>query len=171
MKPIMMQKEDPRAKDESTDEVVEESNQEPELPDAALKLIAGAKAILFSDEMVEGFKKVISSAKDFSTGASMMCFSLMSKAQDNLDLDLPPDILYGDGGVSDNLLDAIYAYGQQVGVEEASDQQSYIAAMDMVEDFGMQLESGVNQAEQNPMQQAPQNQPKAQNQGAPIMMG
>lgn len=170
MKPIMMQKEDNQKPDDDMDEVVEENDQEPQLPDAALKLIAGAKAILFSDEMVDGFKKIVSNARDFSTGASMMCFSLMSKAQDKLDLDLPPDILYGDGGVSDNLLDAIYAYGQQVGIEEASDQQSYIAAMDMVEDFGMQLDGGTEGASQQPEGQLIPKQ-QAQKQSAPIMMG
>lgn len=157
MKPVMSQQESTQE-----EEMVEESNQEPELPDDAMKIVSGAKAILFSDEMAEKFQQIADKAKDFATAASMVCFSLISKAQESLQLDLEPELLYADGGVADYLMDAIYGYGQQIGIEEASDQQSYIQAMDMVEDLGMKMQQGAQMQEQ---------QPQAAPQGAPVMMG
>ena len=158
MKPVMMQQDQEPEEDQS---MAEESSQEPELPYDAMKIVSGAKAILFSDEMAENFQQMVGKAKDFATAASMVCFSLISKAQDSLQLDLPPDLLYGDGGVSDHLMDAIYGYGQQLGIEEASDQQSYIQAMDMVEDLGMRMEQGAGMPAKN----------QGAKSGAPIMMG
>lgn len=106
------------------------------LPPEAIELVNGAKAVLFDDRFKPTFKQAVESAADFASAAAVLVMGLIERAQQKLGVELPPEILYADGGVADYLMDAVFAYGQGVQVEEAADAAAYAKALDMVEEMG-----------------------------------
>lgn len=146
MKPVMAQKQPP-ADAVPPDETVGLPQQDAppagaELPAAAQKLVHGAMAILWDDRFVPVMRKAVESAADFAAAAALIVFGLIERAQRHMKIELPHDVLWANGGVGDHLMAAVFKYGEEVGIPEATDQATYSKAMDMVEDMGSAAEGG-----------------------------
>ena len=145
MKPVMMaQDEAPQGREAPMQEDQGES-EAMELPDDAMDLVNGIKAVLFDDGFVPAMEQAVAGAADFASAAALLCLSLIERGQKEMGTKFADNILYERGGVMDYVLTAIYAYGQGVKIPEASDQASYEKAAETVIQMAQQAVGGQSQ--------------------------
>lgn len=121
-----------------------EQNMPPEIKD----VVMAAQTALYDEEFDAVFQKSVAETNSFSAAAAIMCANLLEQAQEYLKVQLTPEQLYADKMASDYVMDAIYEMGQRYGIEEATNQESYNAALDLVEQQGMEAANAPQEPQQ-----------------------
>lgn len=112
----------------------------------------------------------IQHAGDLVKGAASFVFQQITEAEKRFG-DVPDDMLYADGGLSDLVMALVFRIAEDAGIEGADDQATYAAALDEVDNLaGFTDEQELPAEEQMPgeeMQPQEQQAPR----GRPLMAG
>lgn len=112
----------------------------------------------------------IQHAGDLVKGAASFVFQQITEAEKRIG-DIPDELLYADGGLSDLVMALVFRIAEDAGIEGADDQATYAAALDEVDNLaGFTDEQELPAEEQMPgeeMQPQEQQAPR----GRPLMAG
>lgn len=123
---------------------------DPSVPEPAQALIRVCRKVMLSEKGEAALMQTLQGAKSLPHAASMVVFSLIQRGLESTGA-IPPEIVFADGGVTDYLMDLLFALAQQNEIPGAVDeegQENYIAAMDLVDEFAGQLMTAENGMEE-----------------------
>jgi hypothetical protein len=105
-----------------------------DMPQEAADFVETVRNAMAEDEAQEAIVGLLEQAKDIPTVAAMLCLDTIKEAGGS---SLSPDLLYGDGVVSDYVMDIIFAVAQRhelPGFDGDEGRENYMAAMDIVDE-------------------------------------
>lgn len=137
-------------------------------PPEAKKAADAVIKVVTSDE--GKVAEYIQHAGDLVKGAASFVFQQITEAEKRIG-DIPDELLYADGGLSDLVMALVFRIAEDAGIEGADDQATYAAALDEVDNLaGFTDEQELPAEEQMPgeeMQPQEQQAPR----GRPLMAG
>jgi hypothetical protein len=111
----------------------------------------------------------IESAGDIMKGAASFVFQQITEAEKRV-ADIPDELLYADGGLSDLVMALVFRIAEDAGIEGADDPATYAAALDEVDRLAGFTEGEAPAAEAPPEgPEVPEEQPPQR--GRPLMAG
>ena len=130
--------------------------------DAVIKVVTSDEGKVAED---------IQHAGDLVKGAASFVFQQITEAEKRFG-DVPDDMLYADGGLSDLVMALVFRIAEDAGIEGADDQATYAAALDEVDSLagfseGDEQEPPAEEAMPDEEMQEPQEQQAPQ--GRPLM--
>lgn len=123
------------------------------------QFVTKIRQLIAADEFQPVIEKALGSAQDLASAAALLASNIVTKIAGTTDL--PDEQLWGDDGLADYALDAIFAYAQSLGLPGADDPEQAQKAEDVVRQNLQGEQPGPAQA---PEQMPPQG-------GRPLMAG
>lgn len=147
-------------------------------PQAREMIVMGRRALV-DPKAGDAMMQMLGNAKSIAHAAALIVFKLIDRAEDDVG-DVDPEEIYGDQGVGEYLMDAVFALAQQDEVPGADDQAQFSEALDLLEEFASGV-FGLTNEQGDPNAAAPEGEqpapaaaaagPGAQAQPQPILMG
>lgn len=102
-------------------------------PPEAQKAAQMIEKVIMSDKGANAVK-FVQSAGDIIRGAGQFIFQQITQAEKRVG-DIPDELLYADGGLSDLMLAMLWKLLEDAGVEGADNQEAYEATLDLIDEL------------------------------------
>lgn len=133
-------------------------------PDEAKQAADMVIKVIQSDE--QKVAEYIQHAGDLVKGAASFVFQQITEAEKRV-ADIPDELLYADGGLSDLVMALVFRIAEDAGIEGADDPATYSAALDEVDNLAG-FNEGAGLTEEAPPEEAAEPQAPM---GRPVMAG